>query len=347
MKEKLISFCVPCYNSEKDMKKCLDSLLSQQEKVEIIIIDDGSTDSTSRIADDYALKYPECIKVIHQENHGHGSGINRALEVAVGKFFKVVDSDDWVDQDGYALLLSKIEKFGDSVDLFVTDYAYFCVDHVRKVIGYNHVFKTNEIIGWDKVRRFPAWENLTLHSAMYRRQILLDSNIKMPEHTFYEDNYFVYASLRNVKNIYYLPVTFYMYFIGREDQSVSEIQLRKRYQNHYLIATLMNNVYNPFKYKKLSKGLYNTMIHHLVLINSIAYIYTRINGSEDAIQTYRKLIKETKKEHPKLYRTFKYRSIAGFVMADGPLGRALLHFSLRISRKVVPFNRNETKKSCK
>lgn len=337
MEKKLISFCVPCYNAEKDMRKCLDSLLTNKDKVEILIINDGSKDGTAKIADEYAEKYPECVKAIHQENRGHGGGINHAIELATGKFFKVVDSDDWVDQNGYAELLSKIEKFGDEVDMFICDYAYFYVDRIRKRIKFNHVLKNNQVVTWDAVRRFHTWENLTLHSTMYRLDVLKKSKVVLPEKTFYEDNYFVYASLPYVKTLYYLPSVFYIYFIGREGQSVGFEKMKERYKMHYLIAHLMNNEYDPYEYKKTSKNLYKTMIHHLVLINSIGYIYPRLNGSDDAKETYHKLRNETKAEHPRLYRKLKYGSVCGFTMVHGPFGVFLVRFSLRFARLFVPF----------
>ena len=337
MNEKLISFCVPCYNSEKDMRKCLESLLTQKDKVEIIIIDDGSKDSTPAIVDEYANKYPECVVGVHQENGGHGAGINKALSLATGKFFKVVDSDDWVDQEGYKALLEKIEDLGDKVDLFIMDYAYFYVDRVKKIIKFHNEFKPEKVISWDDVKRFMIWENLTLHSVMYRREVLKQSNVKLPEHTFYEDNFFIYASLPYVKTLYYLPMTFYMYYIGRQGQSVSIEQMKKRFKDHYLIAHLMNNVYDVFQYKKVSKGLYHTLMHHLILVNTIGFIYTRLNGTKEGLEAYHNLKKEIKTEHPKLYRKLKYFSIAGFVMCDGIFGKWLMRFSLWLARKVVPF----------
>ena len=106
-----ISFVVPCYNSEGYMKKCIDSLLIGKEQVEIIIIDDGSTDKTGKIADQYHKKYPETVKVIHQENGGHGEGINTGLKHATGKYFKVVDSDDWLDEKAYKNLLKETDLY--------------------------------------------------------------------------------------------------------------------------------------------------------------------------------------------------------------------------------------------
>lgn len=96
---KLLSVAIPCYNSEAYMSKCINSLLIGGEEVEIIIVDDGSSDRTAEIADDYAEKYPTIVKAIHQENGGHGQAVNTGIKNATGLYFKVVDSDDWVNQD--------------------------------------------------------------------------------------------------------------------------------------------------------------------------------------------------------------------------------------------------------
>jgi glycosyltransferase involved in cell wall biosynthesis len=123
---KYISFVVPCYNSQEYMEHCIDSLLIGGEDVEIIIVDDGSTDSTGKIADNYAKKYKNIVKVIHQENGGHGEGINQGLKVASGKYFKVIDSDDWADEKAYKTLLKRIKKI-DS-DAIVMNYVYTYTD---------------------------------------------------------------------------------------------------------------------------------------------------------------------------------------------------------------------------
>ena len=95
---KLLSIAVPCYNSEDYMRHCIETLLPGGEDVEIIIVDDGSTkDRTAEIADEYAAKYPGIVKAVHQENGGHGEAVNTGLRNATGLYFKVVDSDDWLD----------------------------------------------------------------------------------------------------------------------------------------------------------------------------------------------------------------------------------------------------------
>ena len=105
---KLLTFTVPCYNSEAYMEKCIRSLLTGGEDVEIIIVDDGSRDGTVAIADRFAAEYPTIIKAVHQENGGHGEAVNAGLRNATGLYFKVVDSDDWVNQEAYEKVLSTL-----------------------------------------------------------------------------------------------------------------------------------------------------------------------------------------------------------------------------------------------
>ena len=89
---KYITFAVPCYNSQDYMRRCVDSLLAGGRDVEIILINDGSSDDTGRIADEYQLRYPDIVRAVHKPNGGHGSGVNKGLELARGLYYKVVDS---------------------------------------------------------------------------------------------------------------------------------------------------------------------------------------------------------------------------------------------------------------
>ena len=146
-----ITFTVPCYNSEEYMEHCIDTLLSADERAEIIIVDDGSTDRTGEIADNYARNYPEIVRVIHQENGGHGAGVNAGLALASGKYFKVVDSDDWLDERELQKLLKKIrewEKREITVDLIICNYLYdHSYENKVKRMGYKNVLKENQVCG--------------------------------------------------------------------------------------------------------------------------------------------------------------------------------------------------------
>ena len=119
---KILSVAIPCYNSEKYMRKCIESLLPGGEEVEILIVNDGSKDDTAKIADEYAAKYPTIVKVIHQENGGHGEAVNAGIRNATGLYFKVVDSDDWVDYEAYPKILQKLKELTagpDTVDMMI------------------------------------------------------------------------------------------------------------------------------------------------------------------------------------------------------------------------------------
>ena len=117
---KLLSIAIPSYNSEAYMRHCIESLLPGGEDVEIIVVNDGSKDGTAAIADEYAEKYPTIVKAVHQENGGHGEAVNAGLRNATGLYYKVVDSDDWVDEEAYLKILNKLSelvKSGNMVDM--------------------------------------------------------------------------------------------------------------------------------------------------------------------------------------------------------------------------------------
>ena len=141
---KLLSITVPCYNSQEYMRKCIDSLLEGGENVEILIVDDGSSDQTGEIADEYAVAYPTIVKAIHQENGGHGEAVNTGLRNATGFYFKVVDSDDWVNREAYMKILSTLEHLlgGDrSLDMLISNFVYEKQGATRKkVMRYRRCF---------------------------------------------------------------------------------------------------------------------------------------------------------------------------------------------------------------
>ena len=121
--QKLISFAVPCYNSAAYMRHCIETLLSAGEQAEIILVDDGSTkDDTPAICDEYAAKYPTIVKAVHQENGGHGEGVNQGIRNATGLYYKVVDSDDWLDTDALKKVLHRLQTLvarGTAPDLMI------------------------------------------------------------------------------------------------------------------------------------------------------------------------------------------------------------------------------------
>ena len=125
---KLLSIAIPCYNSEAYMRNCIESLLPGGDEVEILIVDDGSVkDNTARIADEYEARYPGICRAIHQENGGHGEAVNAGLRAATGIYFKVVDSDDWVNAEAYKEVLETLRSFvmgEQTLDMLITNFVY-------------------------------------------------------------------------------------------------------------------------------------------------------------------------------------------------------------------------------
>lgn len=244
---KLLSIAVPCYNSQDYMRNCIDSLLEGGDLVEILIVDDGSKDDTAKIADEYAAKYPNIVKAIHQENGGHGEAVNAGLRNATGFYFKVVDSDDWVDEDALHKILEVLrhmEEDAMELDMLIANYVYEKVGAAhKKVIHYRNVLPQDEIFRWDDMGHFHLDQYILMHSVIYRTDMLKLIQLHLPKHTFYVDNIYVYYPLPHVRKIYYMDVDFYRYFIGREDQSVNEKVMIKRLDQQIFVTKTMIDMY--------------------------------------------------------------------------------------------------------
>ena len=120
---KILTVIVPVYNTEKYIKRCLDSLDNKEinDKLEVLVVSDGSKDNAINIAKEYSKRLPDTFKIIEKENGGHGSTINKGLELATGKYFRVLDSDDWVDNVNFVEFVKRLED--QDADLVVTDYS--------------------------------------------------------------------------------------------------------------------------------------------------------------------------------------------------------------------------------
>ena len=198
---KLITFTVPCYNSAAYMEHCIQTLLPAGEEAEIILVDDGSSDETGAIADTWAEKYPTIIRAIHQENGGHGEGVNQGIRNASGLYFKVVDSDDWLDADALQKVMAKLREFAameTPVDLLLCNYVYeHTVDNTHHTVRYTGILPEDRPFTWAEIGHFPQSQNILMHSVIYRTQVLRDCGLRLPKHTFYVDNIFVYLPLPN------------------------------------------------------------------------------------------------------------------------------------------------------
>lgn len=309
---KLITFAVPCYNSAEYMSKCVDSLLVGGDDVEIIIVDDGSTDDTAAIADEYSEKYPNIVRAIHKENGGHGSAINTGLEYATGLYYKVVDSDDWIDADSLKKVLDAIkehEKNGVECDLIITNFVYTRPSTDSEFVSsYVDKIKTDEVTDFSRMKAFRFSKMLLMHALMYKRKLLIDCGIKLPEHTFYVDEIFAYKPLPYVKKLYYIDTNLYRYFIGRAGQSVSKKNMFANYRQQMCVMKELVNSYTYKEIKSLSKGLSKYMFHALSVF-LLCTIYFIISGDKKERKPMLKEMWQYIKAHDKkMYNKLRFRS---------------------------------------
>ncbi len=341
--DKLITFAVPCYNSAAYMDHCVETLLAAGEEAEIILVDDGSTkDDTPAKCDAWAEKHPNIIRAIHQENGGHGEGVNQGIRNARGLYYKVVDSDDWLDTDALAKVMAKLREFAAMpapVDLLIANYVYEHVeDNTQKVMGYKNVFPSDQIITWDSIHRFRTSQYLLMHSVIYRTQLLRDCGLELPKHTFYVDNIFVYQPLPYVKTLYYMNLDLYRYFIGRSDQSVNESVMAGRIDQQVRVTRQMIEAHDVMALKAVQPKLGRYMFNYLSMMMSISSIFAVIRGTPEALGMRTELWEYLRQKDAPLYRRCRYRLTNVGTNIPGYQGRKLSVQLYRVAQRIYKFN---------
>ena len=342
MPQKLITFAVPCYNSAAYMDHCIETLLTGGEDIEIILVDDGSTkDDTPAICDRYAEQYPDIVRAIHQPNGGHGEGVNQGIRNARGVYYKVVDSDDWVDVDALHQVLDKLRQFvrdGKLVDLMIANYVYEHVeDNTQRPVNYRNVFPVGRVFGWKHIGRFKPGQYLLMHSVIYRTQILRDCGLELPKHTFYVDNIFAYKPLPYVRHIYYMDIDLYHYYIGREDQSVNEKVLMSRIDQQIRVTEIVSKCVDLNEVKETYPKLAEYMCRNISIMMAISSIHLLLINSQEAYGKRKRLWEQVKEDNLRLYFRLKYTTLSGLTYLPGRLGGMLTRGGYRAARKIYQF----------
>ena len=337
---KLLTVTIPCYNSEKYMEKCIESLLPGGEDVEIIIVNDGSKDKTAEIADRYKEQYPTIVKVIHKENGGHGSAVNAGIANATGIYFKVVDSDDWVRLESYMKILDSLRNLVGGhqvIDMVISNFVYEKEGKKRKkVIGFKHALPHEEVFSWDEVGHMNIAQYFLMHSVIYRTKLLHECGLKLPEHTFYVDNIFVFNPLPYVRNMYYINTNFYRYYIGREDQSVHESVMIQRVDQQIKVNKLMIDYLTTTKVT--NKKTYKYMVKYLDIITTVSSIMLIRAKTDEALAKKKELWGYLKKADRKLYNRLRHGFMGSTMNLPGRGGRKVSTGIYKIAQKFVQFN---------
>ena len=322
------------------MAHAIESILPGGEDVEIIIVNDGSKDDTLKIAREYEGKYPDIVRVVDKENGGHGDAVTAGLTHASGSYFKVVDSDDWVDEESLHKILALLRRFqdeGEEIDMLVSNYVYdkVGVEH-KKCIHYRNVLPQDEIFHWQDIGHFRIDQYILMHSVIYRTDLLKLIQLRLPKHTFYVDNIYVYYPLPHVRKMYYLDVDFYRYYIGREDQSVNEKVMISRVDQQIYVTKTMIDMYDLNKIS--SKKLKNYMINYLAIMMTVSSILLIRSKKQENLAKKKELWTYLKKKDLKVFLKIRYGILGQTMNIPGKPGRKISSLAYSVARRLVGFN---------
>lgn len=303
MNKKILTITVPAYNVEAYLRECLDSFIIDEilSDIEVIVVDDGSKDRTAQIASRYVERYPDTFILYSKENGGHGSTINTGIRLAKGKYFKVVDGDDWVQRDDFIKLINFL-KISDS-DLVLTNY--YWIEHTTKQVRkkLTPAWKSTQ---FGKEYRFEDISKelfLRMHAVTVKTCIYRDNNIKIDEKKYYVDQEYVLFLAPYIDSITLLNSNVYMYRLGLDGQSMNIRSLQKNVKQHYSVlkrlllfyAELEKMKVESFRLDFLAKGI-------AAMVGSQIKIYLSFPMG----QAYKKEILELelllKKQYPKIYQ---------------------------------------------
>lgn len=286
MNKKVLTIVIPSYNTAKFVDKNIPAFLEDSilDDIELLIINDGSTDHTAEIAKKYEEKYPNTVHVVSKKNGGHGSVINKGIEIATGTYYKVVDGDDWVDTNNLCRLVVDLKR--QEADLVINPYhLVYAGSGRRKLVKFWAPVYGVSILFDDVCANY---QKLPIHSITYKTQILRNNGIRVRERCFYEDNEYDLLPIPFVNTIAIYGYPIYEYLVAQQNQSVSDENALK---NHHMFYDVIQDCIIGFEKckKSLSYNKQNYMLRTIMeLIRSQYNIYLRngfING------TYEKMVK--------------------------------------------------------
>ncbi len=230
MTDKLLTIIIPAYNAQKYLRTALDAFTAVpgRDRLDVIVVNDGSTDGTEQLAREYCGRFPRTVRVLNKENGGHGSAINAGAQAAEGKYVKVVDADDWIEPPRLEEFLGLLETA--EADIIAANYhtvhmqTGHVADYVMEGVPYGGELPLEEFL---KLGR-GAWSCCTFHGLCYRAEFYRQSGCQLPEKVFYEDQEYATLPFFSAKSIMPVDLFLYEYLIGNQSQSVSDENMAKR-----------------------------------------------------------------------------------------------------------------------
>lgn len=353
----IITFVVPCYNSAAYMDRCLSSIVDLAIEshadgpydVEVLVVDDGSTDggATLECARGWEARHLGLVRAIHQDNGGPGEAISTGLAQARGTYFKVVDSDDWLDATALRTLLSQLRALrapwagpaGDGlVDLVVCNYVYEYEDGTPpRPVRYGREFPQGRVFTWDEMLRpFPLYRYMMMHAAIYRTAVLRESGIHLPAHTFYVDEIVIYAPLPHVHTLLYLDVDLYRYLIGRAGQSVNERIMASRCDQQVRVARIKIDAVDVASVP--SANLRRYLTHDLTITMCFCTVFTTLSTRPDRFELRDGIWDYLRRRDERLWRRIRWSFIGWWCNLRSPVGVRAFEWGYRTVRGYFKFN---------
>jgi len=319
---KVLSVSIACYNVEKFLGRTLDSCLIPEimDKLEVIIVNDGSKDKTSELAQTYVERWPGTFRLISKENGGYGSTVNAGIRAATGSYFRLLDGDDWFDQQGLVRFITDLENAKE--DMIVAKF-----QRVFEEDGHIEVRDEARDIPFQvgSFDQLPEKSWFTMHAVTYRTEILQKYDITLTEHCFYTDQEYDLLPLRWVETIRIVPEIVYCYRIGRSEQSVSLAGVEKHYNDQTIVIKRLLKEFSGVEQQWSAKDKY-IFSYLLKRVRFQIRYYLIISKSKEHKHELIEFVAFLKQNYPVYFRKLlsQSRMVKGLVWSRY-LGYGVLH----------------------
>lgn len=316
--EKILSISIAAYNAEKDIANCLDSLINSNvlDKLDVIVVNDGSKDQTADVVQKYVDKYGESIRLVNKKNGGHGSTINTSIKYACGKYYKILDSDDWVNSKNLSRLVAFLEKT--NADMVLNPYDEIAFDTKMKTRQLNPCEKS---VSYEKVHGLDEFDKaiLYMHSLTFRKEVIQKMGAIIDENCFYVDMEYCIFPLLYVTSFACLDYPVYQYLLGSQTQSMDMANMIKRRNQHLKVTRRLVSFYNKYKdnlYAKIRENI-ALRIKYAIYNQYVIYLNMEPKESLKEIMEFDTWLKKQNKElysgpKGKIMKYIKINRIIGY-----------------------------------
>lgn len=305
--EKILSLIIPSYNMEKYIERCLLSLVCQHmDRMEVLVINDGSKDRTSEIAHRFQDKYPGTFIVIDKQNGNYGSCVNKGLSMATGKYIKVLDADDSFENNNFDKFLVFLSE--NDADLVISDYV---ITNMEGKITTERTFpyETSTSLPIDKVCITKDFLGLAMHALAYNRRVFNGLDYKQTEGISYTDQEWIFLPMTKVETVVYFNQVVYRYFLGRPGQTMNANVIAKSLSHYDKIMVNRLNVVLKSKFL-VSDNMKTYLLHKSLLLASFIYRATLLRKLYP-LERLIEMDKLIEKSYPMLYKALAAEKMKG------------------------------------